>query len=215
MVSNTRWSVVRAAQEGDVQSLELLCAKYRPAVLAYLRRCDLGEEAEDVAQEALMALAQTLPKAHASAGRFRSLVFALARHKMLDFLERRSAQKRGGAATRAAVELDSLAASEPDDAFDHAWLAALVKTCLERLQQEHPLWYAALASTVLAERPQAEVAKEEGVTPATMRKRVWRGRKQIGAYLREAVDTYALSERDAAEEIRYLATLLGPLAESS
>jgi len=215
MVSTTRWSVIRAAQRGDSDALECLCSKYRPAVVAYLRRCDLGEEAEDVAQEVLMALVQTLSKAHATAGRFRALVFAVARHKHLSFRERRGAAKRGGDHAIAALDPDTLAAQgEPDDLFDREWLASLLKTCLERLRTEQPTLYAALKGTVLSERPQAQVAREEGVSAATIRKRVWRGRKQIGSYLRELVEIYALSRDDLTQELRYLTKLLGPLGES-
>lgn len=213
MLSNTRWSVVHAAQRGDTVALERLCEKYRPPLVAYLRRCDLGDDAEDVAQEVLLALVDTLPKVHATAGRFRSLVFALARNKHLGFRERQGAAKRGGAHTRARIDLEALSAGgEPDDLFDREWLGALLHTCLERLKAEQPTLYEALAATVLAERAQSEVAEELGVTAATMRKRVWRGRKQVGAYLRELVEAYGSSRDDVTEELRYLGTLLGPLS---
>ncbi len=212
MVSSTRWSIVLAAQNGDTDALEDLCAKYRPVVVSYLRRCGVGEDAEDLAQESLLALVETLAKAHASAGRFRSLVYAVARHKHLDFRKHEGAKKRGGERSRSAIPLEELAVhGEGDDLFDREWLAALVKRCLTRLRDEHPTLYAALAATVLADRSQAEAARVEGVTAATIRKRVWRGRHQVGAYLRELVEAYGLSRDDIQGELRYLTSLLGPL----
>ena len=214
MAPTTRWSVIHAAQRGDDAALERLCARYRPAILAYLRRQGLSEDAEDVAQEALLALVDTLPKVDSSAGRFRSLVFAVARHKFLSFRTREGAAKRGGGQHRAAVDADTLAAQgEPDDAFDREWLASLLESCLSRLKTEQGTLFAALESTVLAGKPQVEVARAEGVDPATIRKRVWRARKLIGTYLREQVEVYALSRDDLTLELRYLVTLLGPLAE--
>lgn len=210
-MSDTRWSVVHAAQRGDRAALEQLCAKYRPAVLAYLSRRGLGPDAEDVAQQTLVSLVDVIPKAHASAGSFRALVFAVARHERLSFLDRANAVKRGGRARRVALEPSELAAAEPDEEFDREWLGALLRTCLERLERDQPTLYRALADTVLVERPQKEAAEAAGITPAAMRKRVWRARKQIGAILREQVEAYGVGREDVREEVRYLSQLLGPL----
>lgn len=210
-MSDTRWSVIHAAQRGDRAALERLCAKYRPAVVSYLSRRGLGADAEDVAQQTLVSLVDVLPKAHASAGSFRALVFAVARHERLSFLEHASAVKRGGRAVRVPLEASELAAAEPDEDFDREWLGALIRTCLERLEREQPTLYQALASTVLIERPQKDAAQAAGISPAAMRKRVWRARKQIGAILREQVEAYGVGREDVREELRYLSQLLGPL----
>ena len=45
--------------------------------------------------------------------------------------------------------------------------------------------FEALKGFVLEEKPQAEIAEAAGVTAATIRKRVWRGKRNLTAYLRE------------------------------
>lgn len=212
MLSKTRWSVVHAAQRGDSEALEALLGKYRQAIVDYLRRCNLGPDAEDVAQEVLLTLVDLLPKVHATAGRFRSLVFAVSHRQHLAFRKRRGALRRGAHVEHVPLEAAAIAVeTEPDDLFDREWLASLLRACLERLNAEQPTLYAALQASVLAGRSQAEAARAEGVTAATMRKRVWRARKQVGAYLRELVEAYALSRDDVREELAYLSKLLGSL----
>jgi len=63
-LSATRWTIVQAAQSGDEEAIRTLCEKYRPALVSYMRRRGLGEEAEDVTQEALFGLVQSalIPK---------------------------------------------------------------------------------------------------------------------------------------------------------
>ncbi len=213
MISSTRWSIVRAAKSGDATSLARLCEKYRPAMLAFLRRRGLGPDAEDVAQEALLALVQALPKVEPSAGRFRGLVFAVARNKLRTHVTRRAAAKRGGGDVQMGVDLEAVVSPEiPESDFDLEWIAALLKRCLTRLEEDQPQQYAALRDTLLAGRGQADAARDEGLSPATMRKRVQRGRAQIAAYLREEVKAYGRERADVREELDHLATLLGPLA---
>jgi RNA polymerase sigma-70 factor (ECF subfamily) len=192
-----------------------MCQRYRPAVVAYLERRGLGQESEDVAQEVLLALVQALPRVSQGAGRFRSLVYAVASNKLATHLRHRGAQKRGGDVPL--VENPDVYPSErePDDLFDREWLEALVRKCLGRLREAHRDQYEALKKFVLEGRPQAEIAAELGVTASTIRKRVWRGKRAVTAYLREEVETYALSPQDAEAEIRYLSSLIGPLGSDS
>src|SRR5690606_4368124 len=96
-LSATHWSVVAAARAGETGALRALCDKYRPAVVAFLERRGLGAEAEDVAQEVLVALVgRALAQATGGRGRFRGLVFAIARNQLGKRLERQRAAKRGG-----------------------------------------------------------------------------------------------------------------------
>ena len=113
---------------------------------------------------------------------------------------------RRGADADASVSLAS--------AVDREWLDGLVQRCLGRLRSEHQDQYDALKEFILEDRPQAEIADALGVTAATIRKRVWRGKRNVAAYLREEIETYALSPNDAEEELRYLSSLLGPLASA-
>ena len=89
-----------------------------------------------------------------------------------------------------------------------------MQRCLKRLRSTHRDQFDALKAFVLEGRPQAEIAQDLGVSPPTIRKRVWRGKRTIVTYLREEVETYALSPHDAEEELRYLSSLLGPLGST-
>ena len=158
-LSSTRWSILHAAQAGDGEAIASLCVKYRSAVVAYLKRRGAGEDAEDLAQEVLVGLVDYLPKAHAQAGRFRSLVFAVARNVFNHELERRGALKRGGGeAPISHPDLDQIARDEPDESFDREWLANLIGRCLERLRAEHTNYFQALQAFLIEGKPQAEVA---------------------------------------------------------
>lgn len=204
--------MLQAAQTGDTEALNGLCERYRPTILSYLQQRGLKSEAEDLAQEVLMGLVEALPKVHPGAGRFRSLVFAVASNKVAMYFRHQSAKKRGGGAIPLIEDPDIYpSASDPDDLFDREWLESLVRRCLSRLRRDYLDQYTALKLFVLEGRPQAEIAEAEGVSAATIRKRVWRGKRNVTAFLQEEVETYALSRNDAEEELRYLNSLLGPL----
>ena len=210
MLSSTRWSIVHAARQGDLAALTRLCEKYRPAIVGYLRRRGVEADAEDLAQEALLALVEYLPRLEQSAGRFRSLVFAVSRNKLMAHRARAGAMKRGGNLARAALSPDELASETPDDLFDMEWIGSLLHRALGRLEEKHPSLYGALQGTVLTGKPQAEAARGEGISAGAMRKRVWRARQQIALYLRDEISVYGASREDVATEVSFLARLLGP-----
>jgi len=208
-LSATRWTVVQAARAGDDAAIRDLVLKYRPAVLGYLRSRGLGEEAEDVAQEALFSLvSRALLKADPAAGRFRALVFAIARNLLAKFHERRSAKKRGGGKVQLLGEIE-VADTEPDEDFDREWLAQLVQKALGRLAEEHANYFEALRRFMLDEQPQAEIAKELGVSTGVVKKHVFRGKRKLVGYLKSEVWAYACSAKEYEVELRYLGSLLG------
>lgn len=209
-LSATRWTLVQAAQKGDSEAVRALCDKYRPALVSWLEKRGVGADAEDVAQETLLALvAKALQGADARAGSFRSLVFAVARNKLLKHLEQRGAQKRGAGRVQALGELDPSAPFERDDEFDREWLANLVKRALARLGEEHASTYKVLKRFVVDGAPQAEIAKELGVPVDNVKKLVYRGKRKVAGYLREEVWCYATSSQDYEAELAYLSKLLG------
>lgn len=208
-LSATRWTIVQAAQAGDEAALRALWDKYRPAVLAWLAHRGLGAEAEDVAQEAFLGLLRhALLRAQAGSGRFRALVFAVARNQLAKHLERERAQKRGAGRVQLLGEHDP-AMDEPDESFDREWLAAVVRAGLARLSEEHPELFEALRRFVLDGQPQAEIARELGTTPGAIKKRVFRGKRLLTGYLREEVWRYAASPQEYEAELAWLAGLLG------
>jgi RNA polymerase sigma factor (sigma-70 family) len=208
-LSATRWTIVQAAQTGDEEAVRALCEKYWPPVVSYLSGRGLRADAEDVAQEALVALLQSaLGKADRKAGRFRGLVFSIARNHLLKHVERERALKRGGGAVKALGDIE-IACEEPDEGFDREWLAALVQGGLAKLAAEHPPYFEALKGFVFDEKPQAQLAAELGVNVGVVKKRVHRGKKKLATYLREEVWRYACGSNEYESELRYLSELLG------
>lgn len=209
-LSATRWTVVQAARAGDDAAIRDLVLKYRPAVLNYLRRRGLGEEAEDVAQETLFSLvSRALSKADPGSGRFRALVFAIARNLLAKHHERRTAQKRGGGKVQLLGEIEVAEVGEPDEDFDREWLAQLVQKALSRLSVEHPNYFEAMRRFMLEGQPQAQIAAELGVSAGVVKKHVFRGKKKLVGYLKSEVWAYACSAKEYEVELRYLGSLLG------
>lgn len=202
----TRWSLLGAARDGDPTAQERLVALYRPALIGYLRGAGAGEEAEDLAQEVLLRLFQdgVLARADPGAGRFRSLLLAVARHVLLDHRARAQAGKRGGG--RAPVPLTpALEPPAPDEqaAFDREWLLVLIERALTRLAREHPNYHAAVRR-----RLEGHAAGPE-LEPATARAHLHRARRTLLRYLREEVWRYSLDPADHETELRFLGGLLG------
>ncbi|MEZ0228695.1 MAG: RNA polymerase sigma factor [Planctomycetota bacterium] len=209
-LSATRWTLVQLAQAGDAKAIEALCGKYRPAIVSWLERRGLRGDAEDVAQEALLALvASALQAAKAEAGSFRGLVFAVARNKLLKHHEKANAAKRGAKKVQALGDLDPAMPTERDDDFDREWLANLTKRGLARLSEEHPSTYDVLRRFVLDGTPQAEIARELSLPVDNVKKLVYRGKRKVAGYLRDEVWSYAISKKDYEAELAYLSRLLG------
>lgn len=207
-LSATKWTVVQAAQAGDEPSVRALFDKYRPAVVAYLKRRGLGDEAEDVAQEVFLSLLhETLQSADPCKGSFRGLVFAITRNLLVKHLARQQAQKRGGGKVQPLGEVDP-AGPERDPDFDREWLRSLLQQALDRLEQEHANYHQAMRLFMLEGRPQREIATELGVSEGTIKKHVHRGRKKLAAYMQVLVWRYSCSAKDFATELRYLSRLL-------
>ncbi len=206
----TRWSLLGAARDGDPEAQTRLVALYRPSLVAWLRGAGAGDDAEDLAQEVLMRLfaGGVLARANPGAGRFRSLLLAVARHVLLDHRARTGAAKRGGGQRPRSLELDEAEATPAERAgFDREWLLGLVERALERLAREHPQHHAALRLHLDGRAP-AQVAAALGLEPVTARSHLHRARQALARYLREEVWRYSADPDDHATEMRFLGELL-------
>ncbi|MDC3379342.1 sigma-70 family RNA polymerase sigma factor [Planctomycetota bacterium] len=210
MTSETHWTNIWEAREGDDDALRVLCEKYRPAVLAYIRHHGLGEEAEDVAQETMLALLEALGRVDPAAGRFRALVYAIARKKMLKHRRRERAQKRGAGRVQQWADFDSVADQSPDEDFDYQWVASLVAVAMTKLEEERPAYHRALKAITLDERTYTDLAAEEGVSEGALRKRVMRARQKLAGLLAEEVWFYGRGSADVDPEVAYLTQLVEP-----
>jgi len=88
----------------------------------------------------------------------------------------------------------------------------LLQLGLARLAREHPRYHEALRRFHLERQPQADVARALGKTVGDVKNSVARGRKKLGAYLREEVASYCSAQPEYAEELAHLRSFLGDVA---
>lgn len=147
--SRTRWSVVRAAHEGNeaerLSALEYLFRRYAPALRTFVaRRFQLSDaESEDLVQDFVLDRVlhkSLLAKARADRGRFRHFLLRSISRYSIDYLRAQSAQKRR--LLHSAVSLDQLledgferAAVEEETLFNDAFTRQIVGEAIRRTQR--------------------------------------------------------------------------------
>src|SRR5215475_3529936 len=124
MFETTIWTTIRKAGRRDAASLEEFAARYRPAVLAFIRHKGFAEaDAEDLCQDVFVRIlsGDVLAKADAAKGRFRSLVLSVTVHVLQDrWRKKAELPKVGEAVTQ-------------DPEFDRAWVVHLAERAMERM----------------------------------------------------------------------------------
>jgi RNA polymerase sigma-70 factor (ECF subfamily) len=215
---STIWTQVRDAAAGRTTATTDFVARYRPAVVSFVRRRGVDmAEAEDVAQEVFLRLfdGEVLERADRARGRFRSLLLSVTRHVLGHHFEKKSALKRGGAVVTlsfAAVEglrLDEcLAKDEHDPEFDREWLANLLEAALGRLRRENAEYHECVRAFLVDERSHREIASALGKTEAMVRNAISRGKARLARLLREEIGLYASCPAEHEDEVRYLSSLL-------
>jgi RNA polymerase sigma-70 factor (ECF subfamily) len=143
--------------------------RYRPIVVAYLERSGLPlEEAEDVAQETLLAFSRDYLEGRyeRQRGTLRSWLLAITHHRLLHQRQRR---QRGGRTPQTIAE--KALQSQPDpgpserELWEQEWQRAVLQQCLQQVQTEvQPETYQAFRQFALEKRPADEVAAELKLT---------------------------------------------------
>lgn len=208
---STWWTMIQRAGQGDPEAAFEFARRYRPPVIAFVRRMGVpASEAEDLTQDVMLRVfcRGVLDRSDPARGRFRNLMCAVARNVVRHYRERRAAHKRGAAEhSLQALDLDPVApATEPD--FDREWVQHLLARALERLRAHHPQYHAALAAAFEDDGPRDRLAARLNLTPQQLKNALHRGRQKLIQYLRDEVREYAVSPADYSAEIRYLARLL-------
>jgi RNA polymerase sigma-70 factor (ECF subfamily) len=148
------------AQATWVRFVEL----YGPLIYSWARRAGLREQdADDLVQDVLLTLVQTLPTFHYDQGRsFRGWLRTLTLNKWCDRARRRATQPLPGNAD----DLDEVPApDDPDGFWETEFRAHLVSRALKVMQADfQPATWKACWELVVAGPPAKEVAVEQGLS---------------------------------------------------
>ncbi len=220
----TMWTLIAEARGGGPEAVDTLLRRYRAPILAYVRRAGLpAEEAEDVVQEAFLAIVEegVLAKADRALGRFRHLLLAVTRHVISERRRHEGRLKRGGGRTRIAVGdgedgprlEDLLAAPSADDAFDPLWVQNLVFLAMERLREDCTrdgvAHYAkALFLATTRGLGQAEIAAELGAAPHDVKNWLHQARLRLRRLVLAEIQRYSSSREEYDAEVAYLRKFL-------
>ncbi len=230
----TNWSLIVRATGGSTTearaALAGLFETYWPPVYAFIRRRGLSPaDAEDLTQSYFARFFEKdyLSDFRPEAGRFRTFLRASISHFLANEWDRERALKRGGGVVQ--VSFDAATAEErlrlepvdrltPETIFERTWAAALLARCLDRLRQEQEASGVKQRfqrlKTFLAsdgtDTDYAAVARELGLSDATLRVTVHRLRRRFAAVVREEVTHTVADPADVDPEIRWmLETLRG------
>ena len=228
----TRWSLVRAAREGDTsvarRALGEICQGCWYPLYAYARRRGLTpEDAEDCTQEFFRNLIarESLRTAAPEHGRLRAFLLAAMKRHMAGEYRKATAQKRGDG--RPAVSIDTGWAESrlmtepshqvsPDLLFDQSWAHSVLEAALKDLRA----WYVRMKRGDLFDAIQDFLAWNEGgpsyqniagklhTTEQSVRSAVHSMRQRYRRFIdRQITDTVTTAE-EAKAEIAYLCRVL-------
>lgn len=223
----THWTTlltpIRERTGGSEAALERLCQIYRGPLIACARHLlnEYQSEAEDVVHDYISTLLRRgdLARVQRESGKFRSFLAAGLRHQIINFINARRAQKRGGNAQ--INSLDDLAV-EPASAVTadlilcRTWIEASINEALRLLEQEWTLankleefedlneFAFSKKGSVSRER----LAAKYGISTNAVDAKISRFRRRFRDLLRELIAQTVSKPEDTDEEIRYLMGVL-------
>lgn len=223
----THWSRVLAAGDSlhpqSSEALSELCAGYWYPIYAFARRrVGDSDAAQDLVQGFFSHLLErkTLRSADPLRGRFRSFLLGAFKLYLADERARATAQKRGGGAPLASLDLDdaesryrleAAAEENPDRLYERRWALEVLAHAHRKLAEEgaassNPERARRLA-TFLTDAGGAryrEVAEELEMTEAAIKVAVHRLRRRFGTLLREEVARTLEDPSKVDDELRFL-----------
>lgn len=159
----TRSSLLgRVRDPADVHGWREFDGLYRPLLVDYARARGLPTvEAEEVAQECMVAIAQVMHRFQKQRS-FRGWLRGMVRRKVADHIGRRRKTQR--ADTELLADLPD--EREPDEVWQESWNRAHVHWCLDHLRGEFaPHTLRAFVMYVLQEMPVEEIGRSLHMTP--------------------------------------------------
>ncbi len=209
----TIWDDIASARGGAERELDLLLARYRGPVVAFLRWKGADpDEAEDLAQEVLLRLSRPdfLEKVDRAKGRFRSLLLAVTCNILSEARRHDGAERRGGdVRILAGDELAHSLASEDDPVFERLWVAELVSRALRELEDDASLRGSPIAAAFrlkyIEGLTQEEVAARLGCTVFNAKNHIHSGKLKFQQRILAAVKAYCVTPEEFETEARRLA----------
>lgn len=220
----TRWTLVlRASGRGEEARAALadLCGAYYAPAVAFLRR---EGRTEDKARELAHAffesiLSDGVGSPEPERGRFRSYLLGALKHFLLKHRAAALTAKRGGGAehlplvsetdTSPGLPLPAAPENPPEWVFDREWAFTLIARALAAIAAEHaakPELFTALKPWLdgAADRPQAAVAAELGLSETAVKVAIHRLRVRFRELVRAEIAATVWDPADAADELRHL-----------
>jgi RNA polymerase sigma-70 factor (ECF subfamily) len=184
--------LVVAAIVGDLEAFDELAGRYRAAVVRAAQAIVGREDAEDVAQDALLLAFKALPSIE-DPRKFAAWLQAITRHRALRLSKRESVRKHAN------VELDDLLLESVDSLSRPLVVESNSDEEMAKALERVPADYAlVLRLRFLDEMPLKRIAAFLGVPVSTVKWRVHRG-KQL---LREQVELLSVGGEEWKEKKR-------------
>lgn len=188
MVTATSTSLLLALKDRENDGVwTTFCERYQPLVLSFARKLGLNEhEAEDAAQETLMAFAKAYEQGayDPEKGRLRQWLLGIASNKIRDIQRRRGREYVPDVPADETGLLDGL----PDDRtlselWEAEWERSILAACMEIVRRQvEPGTMQAFELFVLQEKPAEEVAQQLGTTANA----VFKAKRRVLSRMREA-----------------------------
>jgi RNA polymerase sigma factor (sigma-70 family) len=227
---DTRWTLI--SNLGDPEkvatALDQLCSVYWGPIYTYLLRSGRNHaEAQDLTQDFLQMVVRQrlLERADPAAGRLRSWLLSALQNFLANARRYESRQKRGPGAAMFALdegevipELKNIASQRlsPDEAFDRAWIAVLLRRVMEVLAEQYrdagkEADYQRLLPWLLdtGSISQKQAAIDAGMSLPNFRVQLHRLRGRYREILRQEVVATLERDEDYDAEIDYLFRIAG------
>jgi len=165
---------------------------YWSLIYGVCRRYGLGEEdARDVVQETIIAVARRMPgfKRDRGRGSFKTWLYAITRNRVVDHIRRRARRptlerlpEAGPDSTPLVAQVQDLGLVAPDTTWDKEWKRNLFTQAVRRVKAAvKPRQFQIFDLYVLKEWPAAQVARSLGVSHA----QVFLAKHRVGRLLRQ------------------------------
>jgi RNA polymerase sigma factor (sigma-70 family) len=212
----TSWSLVRSIR--NLKALETLITIYwKPLYFFVRQKGEDNETAKDIVQEFLTSLLskQTLLKADAARGRFRTFLLAALENFMKDRAKFASREKRGGGQKIVSLDfstgerdyaLQVQAGESPEMALNRAWARSLWETGLSQVHGETS--HLEALKLYLAGEDFKSISAKTGLSESAAKTAVHRLRGKLRDIITEHIRETALTEEDVQGEVLEFMNLL-------